>query len=98
VLRPRAAAALAMQQLIDISYLPGPEQQIRHKLLQQANSADRWTPYHFTDHMQAVLINPNKKSSTAHSSQVNYPNCYDNSMINMVMGTGQCHSVTCSHY
>ena len=53
VLRFRAAAAPAVQQSIDISYPPGPQQQTRCALLQQANrterQTDRWTdtvPFH----------------------------------------------------
>jgi len=38
-----AAAAPAMQQLIDISYRPGPQQQTHHMLLQQANGTDSRT-------------------------------------------------------
>jgi len=38
-----AAATLAMQQLIDISYRPGPQQQTHHMLLQQANGTDSRT-------------------------------------------------------
>jgi len=56
VLRPRVAAAPAVQQSIDISYLPGPEQQTRRTLLQLANGTDgrmdRWTHtvlYRFVD-------------------------------------------------
>ena len=45
VLQPRAAATPTVQQVIDISYPPGPQQQTRHTLLQRAN----WTPYRFID-------------------------------------------------
>ena len=43
MLRPRAAAAPAVQQSIDISYPPGPQQQTRRTLLQRANGTDRRT-------------------------------------------------------
>jgi len=68
VLRPRAAAAPAVQQSIDISYPPGPQQQTRRTLLQRADGtarrADRQTdgqtPYRFIDHasrtMRAVTV------------------------------------------
>jgi len=39
--RPRTAAAPAVQQSIDISYPPGPQQQTRRTLLQRANGTDR---------------------------------------------------------
>jgi len=43
VLWIRAAAAPARQQSIDMSYLPGPQQQTYRMLLLQANGPDRWT-------------------------------------------------------
>jgi len=53
VLRPRAAAAPAVQQSIDISQPPGPQQQTRRTLMQRANGTDRRTdgrtPYRYTD-------------------------------------------------
>jgi len=53
VLRLRAAAAPAVQQAIDISYLPGPQQQTRRTMLQRANGTDRQTDrrtaYRFID-------------------------------------------------
>jgi len=39
-LRPGAAAAPAVQQSIDISRPPGPQQQTRRTLLQRANGTD----------------------------------------------------------
>jgi len=39
----RAASAPAVQQSIDISYPPGPQQQHYRTLLQQANGTDRQT-------------------------------------------------------
>jgi len=45
VLRPRVAAAPAVQQSIDISYLPGAQQQTRRTLLQRANGTDI-VPFH----------------------------------------------------
>jgi len=47
VLRLHAAAALAVQQSIDLSYPSGPQQQTRCMLLQQANGTDGRTLYHF---------------------------------------------------
>ena len=38
--QPHAAAAPAVQQSIDVSYPPGPQQQTRHMLLQRANGMD----------------------------------------------------------
>jgi len=49
VLWPRAAAAPAEQQSIDISYPPGAQQQTGRTLLQRANETDRRTPYRFID-------------------------------------------------
>jgi len=46
VLWPRAAAAPAMQQSIDISCPPCPQQQTRRTLLQRANGTDRQTDGH----------------------------------------------------
>ena len=49
VLRPRAAAAPAVQQSIDTSRRPGPQQQTRRTLLHQANGTDGRTdtvPFH----------------------------------------------------
>jgi len=49
VLQPRAAATPTVQQVIDISYPPGLQQQTRHTLLQRANWTDRGTdtvPFH----------------------------------------------------
>jgi len=43
VLWPHAAVVLAMQQLIDISYQPDPQQQSHRTQLQQANRTDRRT-------------------------------------------------------
>jgi len=43
VLRPRAAAAPAVQQSVDISYPPGPQQQTRRTLLQRTNGTGRQT-------------------------------------------------------
>jgi len=43
-----AAAAPAVQQSIDISYLLGPQQQTRRTLLQRANETDRQTDGHRT--------------------------------------------------
>ena len=40
VLRPRAATTPAVQQSIDISFPPGPQQQTCHTLLQRANGTD----------------------------------------------------------
>jgi len=48
VLRPRAAAAPALQQSIDISYPSGPQQQTRRMLLQRKNGTDGRTPCHYT--------------------------------------------------
>jgi len=48
VLRSRAAATPAVQQSIDISYPPGPQQQTRRTLLQRANGTDRQTDGHRT--------------------------------------------------
>jgi len=68
LLRPRAAAAPAVQQSIDISYPPGPQQQTRRTLLQRADGTarrtdrqtDGQTPYRFIDHasrtMRAVTV------------------------------------------
>ena len=39
----RAAATTAVQQSIDISYPPGPQQQTRRTLLQRTNGIDRQT-------------------------------------------------------
>jgi len=60
----RAAAAPAVQQSIDISYPPGPQQQTRRTLLQRADGTarrtDGQTPYRFIDHasrtMRAVTV------------------------------------------
>jgi len=46
VLRPRAAAAPAAQQLIDMSCLSGAQQQTRRTILQRANGTDRRTIRH----------------------------------------------------
>jgi len=43
------AAAPAVQQSIDISYPPGPQQQTCCTLLQQNNRTDERTPNHFID-------------------------------------------------
>jgi len=43
VLRPGAAAVLAMQQLIDISHSLGPQQQTHHMLLQRVIGTDGQT-------------------------------------------------------
>jgi len=40
VLRPRAVALPIVQQSIDISYQPGPQQQTRRTLLQRANGSE----------------------------------------------------------
>jgi len=43
MLRQRAAAAPVVQQSINISYQPGPQQQTRRTLPQRANGTDRQT-------------------------------------------------------
>jgi len=48
VLRPRAAVATAVQQSIDISTPPSPQQQTRRTLLQRANRTDRRRDGHRT--------------------------------------------------
>jgi len=47
VLRPRAAAAPAVMQLINMSYPPRPQQQTRRTLLQRAKGTDT-VPLHRT--------------------------------------------------
>jgi len=68
VLRPSAAPAPAVQQSINVTYEPGPQQQTRRTLPQRANGTDRQTdkrtdgrtPYRFiapaAHTMRAVLL------------------------------------------
>jgi len=49
MLWPHAAAAVAVQQLISISYLPGPQQQTRRSGVRQLDGTDRQTQDSFFD-------------------------------------------------
>ena len=58
VLRPRAAAAPAVQRSSDTSYPPRPQQQTRRTLLQRANGTDRQTDGHRT--VTYILLRANE--------------------------------------
>jgi len=87
VLWPRAAAAPAMQQSIDITYPPGPQQQTLRTLLQRANGTDKRTdsvPFHkpCSAYYAGSANKTVKQIFTQTSSPVNY---IDNSASTMVI-------------